>query len=107
MRIERDEVEIYSTTCATFWQTLGGCSGAEKEPSAEGIVNVALEDMLTLLAQVEICFNYHSFTSMPNDPSDFEVLTPGHFLTGSNLQGILEVDTKEVADNHLSNWELT
>lgn len=74
---------------------------------ALGNVNVAYEDMLTLLTQVEMCLNSRPLTPMPNDPTDLEVLTPGHFLVGTNLQAVPEVDLKEVADNRLSNWELT
>ncbi|XP_058817789.1 uncharacterized protein LOC131681097 [Topomyia yanbarensis] len=74
---------------------------------AIGNVNVAYEDMLTLLAQIEMCLNSRPLTPMPDDPSDLEVLTPGHFLVGSNLQAVPEADLKETPDNRLDHWELT
>ncbi|XP_058817061.1 uncharacterized protein LOC131680357 [Topomyia yanbarensis] len=74
---------------------------------AIGNVNVAYEDMLTLLAQIEMCLNSRPLTPMPDDPSDLEVLTSGHFLVGSNLQAVPEADLKETPDNHLDHWELT
>ncbi|XP_058817910.1 uncharacterized protein LOC131681223 [Topomyia yanbarensis] len=74
---------------------------------AIGNVNVAYEDMLTLLAQIEMCLNSRPLTPMPDDPSDLEVLTPGHFLVGSNLQAVPEADLKESPDNRLNHWELT
>ena len=72
-----------------------------------GITSATYEDMLTLLAQIEMCLNSRPLTPMPDDPADPEVLTPGHFLVGNNLQAVPEVDLKEVPDNRLSNWELT
>ncbi|XP_058810933.1 uncharacterized protein LOC131675805 [Topomyia yanbarensis] len=74
---------------------------------AIGNVNVAYEDMLTLLAQIEMCLNSRPLTPMPDDPSNREVLTPGHFLIGSNLQAVPEVDLKETPDNRLDHWEVT
>ncbi|XP_058816812.1 uncharacterized protein LOC131680109 [Topomyia yanbarensis] len=73
---------------------------------AIGNVNVAYEDMLTLLAQIEMCLNSRPLTPLQDDPSDIEVLTPGHFLVGSNLQAVPKVDLKETPDNRLNYWEL-
>ncbi|XP_055622929.1 uncharacterized protein LOC129766424 [Toxorhynchites rutilus septentrionalis] len=55
-------------------------------------VNIRYEDLLTLLAQVEMCLNSRPLTPMSTDPSDLDVLTPGHFLTGGNLQAVPEAD---------------
>ncbi|XP_038106987.1 uncharacterized protein LOC119766486 [Culex quinquefasciatus] len=72
-----------------------------------GTTSANYEDMLTLLAQIEMCLNSRPLTPMPDDPADAEVLTPGHFLVGSNLQAVPEMDLKEIPDNRLNNWELT
>ncbi|XP_055615199.1 uncharacterized protein LOC129761502 [Toxorhynchites rutilus septentrionalis] len=63
--------------------------------------------LTTLLAQVEMCLNSRPLTPMPQDPSDLEVLTPGHFLIGENTQSVPEVDLMRTADNRLDHWELT
>ncbi|XP_055590278.1 uncharacterized protein LOC129742404 [Uranotaenia lowii] len=68
---------------------------------------LAYEDMLTLLAQVEMCLNSRPLVPLPEDPNDLEVLTPGHFLIGESFQSLPEGDLKETPDNLLSHWELT
>ncbi|XP_055622951.1 uncharacterized protein LOC129766445 [Toxorhynchites rutilus septentrionalis] len=72
-----------------------------------GNVNLAYEDLLTLLAQVEMCLNSRPFTPIPEDPSDLEVLTPGHFLVGSSLQAVPDPNWKDTVDNRLDHWDLT
>ncbi|XP_062537982.1 uncharacterized protein LOC134206294 [Armigeres subalbatus] len=72
-----------------------------------GNVNLAYEDLLTLLAQVEMCLNSRPLTPIPEDPTDLDVLTPGHFLVGSNLQAVPESNWKETADNRLDHWDRT
>ncbi|XP_055623690.1 uncharacterized protein LOC129767094 [Toxorhynchites rutilus septentrionalis] len=67
---------------------------------------VTLEEMFTLLAQIEMCLNSRPLTEMSNDPGDLEALTPGHFLVGSNLQAIPESDLKQIPDNRLNRWQL-
>ncbi|XP_058448919.1 uncharacterized protein LOC131428878 [Malaya genurostris] len=74
---------------------------------AIGKINIAYEDMPTLLAQIEMCLNSRPLTPMPSDPADLEVLTPGHFLVGSNLQSVPEADLKAIPDNRLNHWQLT
>ncbi|XP_065081815.1 uncharacterized protein LOC135704281 [Ochlerotatus camptorhynchus] len=55
-----------------------------------GNTNLAYEDMLNLLAQVEMCLNSRPLTPLSSEPSDLEALTPGHFLeqTQRHLQRI-------------------
>ncbi|XP_058828602.1 uncharacterized protein LOC131688415 [Topomyia yanbarensis] len=72
-----------------------------------GNTTIAYEDMLTLLAQVEMCLNSRPLTPLPSDASDLEALTPGHFLVGSSLQAVPEPSVKDVAGNHLNHWEQT
>ncbi|XP_058827589.1 uncharacterized protein LOC131687515 [Topomyia yanbarensis] len=72
-----------------------------------GNTTIAYEDMLTLLAQVEMCLNSRPLTPLPSDASDLEALTPGHFLVGSSLQAVPEPSVKDVAENHLNHWEQT
>ncbi|XP_065075027.1 uncharacterized protein LOC135698825 [Ochlerotatus camptorhynchus] len=72
-----------------------------------GNTNLAYEDMLTLLAQVEMCLNSRSLTPLSSEPSDLEALTPGHFLVGSNLQSVPEATLVNIPENRLNHWEQT
>lgn len=64
------------------------------------------EDMNTLLIQVESCLNSRPITACSEDPSDFEPLTPAHFLIGSSLQSMPEPNYQDVPINRLKQWEL-
>ncbi|XP_055584679.1 uncharacterized protein LOC129737541 [Uranotaenia lowii] len=72
-----------------------------------GHTNMSYEDMTTLLAEVEMCLNSRPITPIPTETDDLEVLTPGHFLVGTNLQAVDDVDVTAKPDNHLDHWKLT
>ncbi|XP_055615394.1 uncharacterized protein LOC129761685 [Toxorhynchites rutilus septentrionalis] len=72
-----------------------------------GKVSITYENMLTLLAQIEMCLNSRPLTVLPSDPSDLEALTPGHFLVGSNLQAIPEAFLQNIPENRLDHWQQT
>ncbi|XP_055543767.1 uncharacterized protein LOC129729280 [Wyeomyia smithii] len=69
--------------------------------------NVPYEDLLTLLAQVEMCLNSRPLTPIPSESTDLEALTPGHFLVGSNLQAVIEPSVTNVPENRLNHWQQT
>ncbi|XP_053691498.1 uncharacterized protein LOC128740013 [Sabethes cyaneus] len=69
--------------------------------------SITREDLVTLLAQVQMMLNSRPLTHIPSQPQDLEVLTPGHFLVGTNLQAVVETDLKNVPDNKLTHWDLT
>ncbi|UYV73224.1 hypothetical protein LAZ67_10002223 [Cordylochernes scorpioides] len=50
------------------------------------------EELLTLLAQIEVCLNSRPLTFVSNDPNDLTALTPGHFLIGNAIQHDAESD---------------
>ncbi|XP_058827012.1 uncharacterized protein LOC131686993 [Topomyia yanbarensis] len=68
--------------------------------------SVSLEDFSTLLVQVEGCLNSRPLTSLSEDPTDLEPLTPAHFLTGGSLQAIPEPDHSAIQINRLNRWQM-
>ncbi|KAH0812042.1 hypothetical protein GEV33_010749 [Tenebrio molitor] len=70
-----------------------------------GVSLVTYEEMYTLLTNIEACLNSRLITPMSNDPLDFEVLTPGHFLIGKSLTAPVETNLRPVPDNRLSRWQ--
>ncbi|XP_055589242.1 uncharacterized protein LOC129741527 [Uranotaenia lowii] len=72
-----------------------------------GHTNVYYEDMLTLLAEIEMCLNSRPLVEIPVEVKDLEALTPGHFLVGENMQAVACKPLTEVPDNLLSHWDLT
>lgn len=63
------------------------------------------EEMLTLLNQIEACLNSRPLTALSEDPEDFSVLTPGHFLVGRALNSLPEPNLSHLPVNRLSRWQ--
>ncbi|XP_062557358.1 uncharacterized protein LOC134222232 [Armigeres subalbatus] len=66
---------------------------------------LGFDDMETLLVQIEGCLNSRPLTKLSDDPSDLEALTPGHFLVGSSLQSIPDIDYESIPMNRLFHWQ--
>ncbi|XP_072380755.1 uncharacterized protein [Diabrotica undecimpunctata] len=64
------------------------------------------EEFNTLLIQIETILNSRPVCPVSNDPNDFSVLTPGHFLTLEPLKIIPDRDYSDVHLNRLSRWQL-
>ncbi|XP_055527689.1 uncharacterized protein LOC129720261 [Wyeomyia smithii] len=62
------------------------------------------DDMETLLTQIERCLNSRPLIKLTNDPEDLHVLTPGHFLVGSALQSVPELNYDNIPLNRLRHW---
>ncbi|XP_062541004.1 uncharacterized protein LOC134209035 [Armigeres subalbatus] len=63
------------------------------------------DEMQTVVAQIEACLNSRPLTPMSNDPTDLEVLTPGHFLIQRPLTAVPEPNLSELPENRLSRWQ--
>lgn len=63
------------------------------------------EQLSTAIAQIEAVLNSRPITPLSSDPTDFNALTPGHFLIGSPLTMIPEPDLTDVKFSRLSKWQ--
>lgn len=63
------------------------------------------ESFNTLLCEIEAVLNSRPLTPMSADPSDLNVLTPGHLLIGQSLQAIPAPDYTDVKTNRLAVWQ--
>ncbi|XP_055622523.1 uncharacterized protein LOC129766091 [Toxorhynchites rutilus septentrionalis] len=70
-----------------------------------GRSSVSYEDFTTLLAQVEGCLNSRPLTSLTDDPTDLQPLTPAHFLVGSSLQALPDQQYTCIPSNRLAHWQ--
>lgn len=66
---------------------------------------VTPDEFYTLLTQIEACLNSRPLTPVSNDPSDLEILTPGHFLIHRPLTAVLEPSLEDLKENRLSKWQ--
>lgn len=64
-----------------------------------------MEELNTLLCQIEACVNSRPITPLNNDPSEPEALTPGHFLIGGPLLLLPESSTDHGPIEHLHRWK--
>ncbi|XP_051169415.1 uncharacterized protein LOC127286855 [Leptopilina boulardi] len=67
---------------------------------------LSYEEFTTLLVQIEAVLNSRPMEPLSDDPEDFSVLTPGHFLIGNSLTTIPE---PSLIDTHISvssRWKL-
>lgn len=71
-----------------------------------GTAAASYEDLTTLLTEIEACLNSRPLTELSADSTDLEALTPGHFLTGSHLKYISEIDLKDIPENRLNHWRV-
>lgn len=63
------------------------------------------EELNTLLVQIEGCMNSRPLTPMSNEPSDLEVLTPGHFLIHRPIVSMAEPSLEDLPFNRLDRWQ--
>lgn len=64
------------------------------------------EELYTMLTKIEAILNSRPLCPLSNDPSDYSVLTPGHFLVGGPLVAVPEVPLSDVSLNRLGRWQM-
>jgi len=71
-----------------------------------GNILLTFEELSTIFAQIEAILNSRSLYQISDDPQDYNVLTPGHFIIGEPLNSILESDLSDVSTNRLTRFQL-
>ena len=66
---------------------------------------LSFEDMSTVLTQIEAAMNSRPLTPLSEDPDELDVLTPGHFLTGTSLLAIPDPDYSDIPTNRLQHYQ--
>ncbi|XP_055528015.1 uncharacterized protein LOC129720561 [Wyeomyia smithii] len=70
-----------------------------------GSTQLSFEDYATVLSQIEANMNSRPLTSLSNDPSELDVLTPGHFIIGSPLISLPEPNYTNILTNRLDHYQ--
>lgn len=66
---------------------------------------LTFEEMATTLCQIEACLNSRPLTPIDTTDTDYEVLTPGHFLIGEAPVNIPSIDLRDCNVSRLSRWQ--
>lgn len=66
---------------------------------------LTFEEMYTLLTQIEACLNSRPITPITEDITDYDALTPGHFLIGEAPKHIDEPNLTNEKENRLIKWQ--
>lgn len=66
---------------------------------------LSFEELSTLLCQIESCLNSRPLCPLSPDPSDFNALTPAHFLIGEPTNCIPEENLLDANLSRLSRWK--
>lgn len=71
-----------------------------------GESTLTYEELSTFVVQVECCLNSRPLYPMSSDPTDFNVLTPSHFLIGCAINTIPERSVLDETTNSLTRWQM-
>ncbi|XP_050295684.1 uncharacterized protein LOC126735659 [Anthonomus grandis grandis] len=70
-----------------------------------GNASLTFEDLYTLITQNEATLNSRPLVPIFSDPSDFDLLTPGHFLIGRRLTALPDPSLLDLNENRLSKFQ--
>lgn len=70
-----------------------------------GDTSFTLEELTTLITEIESCMNSRPLTPMSSDPSDLEVLSPAHFLIGAPLTALPDPNLSHLNYNRLKHYQ--
>lgn len=71
-----------------------------------GNANLTFEETYTLLTEIEACLNSRPLVQTSSDPSNFEFISPGHFLVHDFLTQLPVPNYTNLKINTLSRWQL-
>ncbi|XP_073942509.1 uncharacterized protein [Choristoneura fumiferana] len=63
------------------------------------------EEITTVFAKIEAVMNSRPLCTLSDDPTEFDILTPGHFVVGQSLLAVPEYNFEDVSLNRLSRWQ--
>lgn len=66
---------------------------------------LTFEELTTVFCKIEAVMNSRPLCPLSDNPNEFDVLTPGHFLVGQSLLAVPEYDFDDVNMNRLSRWQ--
>lgn len=114
-----NEVQTYCKSQSIEWQYIpprsphqGGLWESSIKSAKRLITRIignsvlTFEQLSTVFCQVESVLNSRPLTPLSTNPNDLEPLTPGHFLIGTALNSIPQVDVSAVPTNRLSKYQL-
>lgn len=64
------------------------------------------EELSTLLCQIESCLNSRPLCPLSADPSNFDALTPAHFLVGEPTNCVMEESLVDLNINYITRWKV-
>lgn len=71
-----------------------------------GAVSLTFEEISTVLIQIEACLNSRPLVAASDDHNDFTAISPGHFLTGSELLATPSDNFDDCNMHTLAKWKL-
>lgn len=72
---------------------------------AIGERSMTFEELTTVFCKIEAVMNSRPLCPLSDNPNEFDVLTPGHFLIGQSLLTVPEYDLNDVSMHRLSRWQ--